>query len=181
MPELKNIRHERFCLEVVKDPEGCAGRAYERSGYKARGAAADSNASRLLKNAKVKARIAELQAAAAERTEITIDRVREEMALIGFSSVAHYTVDDEGNIALTEDAPEGAIRAISSIKRKIRTFRRGEEDVREVDIDIKLWSKDKQLELLGKHLGMYIDRVDHTSGGEPITQLRIIAPDGDTD
>lgn len=150
---LENDRHERFAREYLIDLN--AGRAYERAGYKARGKSADEAASRLLsRNVKVQARIAELQAERAERTEITADRVLEEMALIGFSDLSHYTVSDEGDVELAEGAPPGAIRALSSIKRKIRTYRRGDQDVREVDVEIKLWSKTQALDSLAKHLGL---------------------------
>ena len=72
---LSNERHERFCHEILSDPEGKAGRAYERAGFKATGAAADVGASRLLKNPKVAARLEELKADRSERTEITLDVV----------------------------------------------------------------------------------------------------------
>jgi phage terminase small subunit len=75
MAALPNDRHERFCHEILSDPEGKAGRAYERSGYKARGAAADAAASRLLKDAKVAARLTELKDERSERTGVTLDEV----------------------------------------------------------------------------------------------------------
>lgn len=37
------------------------------------------------------------------------------------------------------------------------------------------------LNLLGKHLGMYTDRVDITSGDKPITQITIVGPSDDSD
>jgi phage terminase small subunit len=59
---LKNAKHEAFARAIV---EGCSGReAYGAAGYKAKPAAADANASRLLKDAKVAARVAELKTAA---------------------------------------------------------------------------------------------------------------------
>lgn len=142
----------RFCEEYIIDLHGEA--AYVRAGYKARGASARVGASQLLTNPNIFAKIGELQKARSERTEITADRVLGEMGLISFSSLAHYYVDDEGNVQTTVDAPQGAIRALSSIKRRIRVYRRGDEDVKEVDVEIKLWSKDKGLENLAKHLGL---------------------------
>lgn len=53
-----NERQERFCQLVVSGrPHG---RAYEEAGYKAKGASADAQAARMIRNDKVKARIAEL-------------------------------------------------------------------------------------------------------------------------
>lgn len=59
MPSL-NERQERFCDLVASGLPG--GRAYERAGYRARGASADAQASRLVRIGKVSKRIAELQA-----------------------------------------------------------------------------------------------------------------------
>ena len=58
MSVLRNNRHEAFARAIVRGNSGRA--AYGTAGYKAKGAAADANASRLLGNAKVSSRIAEL-------------------------------------------------------------------------------------------------------------------------
>ena len=53
------VKQELFCLEYAKS--GNARQAYKSAGYKCRSdEAADANASRLLRNANVKARLAEL-------------------------------------------------------------------------------------------------------------------------
>jgi hypothetical protein len=57
MPELKNIRHEKFCLLYVIC--GNASRAYREAGYPSKNP--DVNASRLLVNAGIQARITELK------------------------------------------------------------------------------------------------------------------------
>ena len=72
MAKLDNPQQERFCREYVIDVTNQAAAAV-RAGYSAKTAA--SQASRLLKNVNVKARVAELQAEAAERSEVTVDNV----------------------------------------------------------------------------------------------------------
>ena len=67
MPRLKNQRHERFAQNIAKGMS--ATQAYIQAGYKARGNSAEVNASRLLRNAQVHERIAEL-AKRAEREAI---------------------------------------------------------------------------------------------------------------
>jgi phage terminase small subunit len=57
MPELKNIRHEKFCLLYVIC--GNASRAYREAGYPSKNP--DVNASRLLVNAEIQNRITELK------------------------------------------------------------------------------------------------------------------------
>ncbi|WP_292492559.1 terminase small subunit [Mesorhizobium sp.] len=66
-----NTRQERFCLLLAEGlPQS---RAYIEAGYAARGNAAEASASQLLRNPKVASRVAELQAKAARRSEITVD------------------------------------------------------------------------------------------------------------
>ncbi|RUX16367.1 Terminase small subunit [Mesorhizobium sp. M2A.F.Ca.ET.037.01.1.1] len=72
MPNAKlNMRQERFCLALAEGlPQS---RAYVEAGYTARGNAAEAAAARLFRNVQVQSRVAELQAAAARRSEITVD------------------------------------------------------------------------------------------------------------
>jgi phage terminase small subunit len=78
---LKNPRHERFARELAKG--NSATEAYIASGYDAVGAAARVNASRLLTNANISARIAELKRNIAERviekTAVTRADILEEL------------------------------------------------------------------------------------------------------
>ncbi len=70
---LSNARHERFAQNIAKGMN--ATEAYREAGYTAKGNAAEVNASKLLRHAKVRARIAELQNKAAERTIKTIEDI----------------------------------------------------------------------------------------------------------
>jgi hypothetical protein len=84
MPVLKNPRHEAFAQAIFigifrPDLYPTHGTAYNAAGYRAKnarkpGGAAEANASRLLKNAKIFDRIAELQREAAEDAKETIDK-----------------------------------------------------------------------------------------------------------
>jgi phage terminase small subunit len=58
MPALKNIRHEKFCQGIVSGLSQT--KAYASAGYSERGA--KQSAARLLNNAAVRSRIAELRA-----------------------------------------------------------------------------------------------------------------------
>lgn len=72
MPNDKlNARQERFCLGLSEGlPQS---RAYIEAGYTARGNAAEVEASKMVRLPKVAARVAELRADAAKRSEITVD------------------------------------------------------------------------------------------------------------
>jgi phage terminase small subunit len=73
MPVLKNPRHEKF-VQLLFEGEPAA-RAYELAGYKPH----QGNSSRLRWFEMVQGRLAELQAAAAKRSEITVESLMAEL------------------------------------------------------------------------------------------------------
>lgn len=152
---LANARHERFAQEYLVDLNGA--QAAVRAGYSPK--SAKVTAARLLTDANLAARIADLKAGRAERVEFTADEVVRELKVLGLSNVEHYTLDDDGHLALAEGAPPEAIRAVSSVKRRVRTVtttRGGEERTeRTVDVEFKLWDKPAALRMGGQHLGMF--------------------------
>lgn len=72
MPPLSNARHERFAQELAKGKSQAE--AYQSAGYEP----SEPNASRLTRNDKVQARVAELQERAAIKTEVTAASLIEE-------------------------------------------------------------------------------------------------------
>lgn len=144
----------RFVEEYLVDLNGTD--AYQRAGYKVRSAAsARAAASRLLANVSVQEAIAIAQSDRAERVEVTVDDVLRELKLIAHSNIVDYQIDDDGNVMLSSEVPVEAMRAVSSIKRKIRRI--GDE-VTECDVEIRLWPKGQALELIGRHLAMFTDK-----------------------
>ena len=75
MSPLKNARHERFAQALAKGLN--ATQAYLEAGYEAQGNSAEAAASRLLRDVKVQARLAEMQNKAAAKTEITVAKLTE--------------------------------------------------------------------------------------------------------
>lgn len=129
------------------------------------------NGNRLLRNAKVKEYLDERMKEREKRTEITQDKVLEELAAIAFSNGSKYAkvieetvydengevlLDSDGNIVkqkvvdlvLTDELSEIDKKAIASIKKG----RNG--------IEISTCDKVRALELLGKHLGMFKEKVE---------------------
>jgi phage terminase small subunit len=76
MPALTNPKHERFAIELSQGVT--ATEAYVIAGYKPD----DGNAARLTGNDKIKARVAEIQARSAIKTEITLASLMEEAGQI---------------------------------------------------------------------------------------------------
>lgn len=106
--------------------------------------------SRMLRNVKVAEYIQERMQERQKRTEITQDRVLQELAAIAFARATDYAeVKDECvKIKDTKDLDEQQVRAIAGIKEG------------KFGIEVKLNDKEKALELLGRHLGMFKDKVE---------------------
>ena len=111
---------------------------------------AAANASRLLRNAKVAAYISERMQERQKRTEITQDRVIEELAAIAFARATDFAQIVDGCVVLTDtkELSETQIKAIAGIKEG------------KFGIELKLNDKEKALELLGRHLGMFKDKLE---------------------
>jgi hypothetical protein len=78
MPVLDNLQHETFSQEIAKGTG--VGEAYAIAGYDCTNkAAAAASASRLLKTAKIQARVSELLNGAATRAVISIQKVLEKL------------------------------------------------------------------------------------------------------
>ena len=111
------------------------------------------NGSKLLRNTKVQEYISERMQERQQRTEVTQDMVVKELAAIAFARATDY-VEIRSNgvcstvvIKPTTDLSDQQIRAIASIKEGAN------------GIEIKLNDKEKALELLGLHLGMWNDKI----------------------
>ena len=122
-----------------------------RAGYSAK--TADVQGSRMLGNVKVQQAIAEAMAKRSKRTGVNQDRVVLELAKLAFVKMTDL-VDSEGRIKT--DATDDDLSCIESIKYKESDNEFGGSVEREVKISSKL----KALELLGKHLGMWNDKLD---------------------
>jgi phage terminase small subunit len=150
-----NPRQAKFVEEYLVDLN--ATQAAVRAGYSAK--TAKQIGSRLLTVVDVSTAIANRQQALGDATGLTQERIRQELAIVGFSNIWHYEIDDDGHVSLAAGAPDSAIRAVSSIKRKRRIIPNGEDSsIIEVETEIKLWDKPATLRLAGQHLGMYIEK-----------------------
>jgi phage terminase small subunit len=170
MPLLKNARHEAFARAIVRGSTGRA--AYGAAGYRTHGVVADAAASRLLRNVKVAARVAELKSVAAQAATVTAARVLDELAKLAFANMADYIkigADGQPRVdlsALTRDQSA----AIHELVVETRTETR-EEGPPAVIVKTRFKLADKRGPLvdLGKHLGIFKERVEHTGkDGGPV-------------
>ena len=142
-------KQQRFVDEYLIDLN--ATQAAIRAGYSAK--TADVQGSRMLGNVKVQQAISEAMAERSKRTGINQDRVVLELAKIALVKITDV-VDSKGRIKDT--ATEDDLACIESIK-----YKESESDTgSSVEREVKIASKLKALELLGKHLGMWNDKID---------------------
>lgn len=108
------------------------------------------NGSKLLRNTKVQEYISERMQERQQRTEVTQDMVVKELAAIAFARATDYAEVKGGTVRIkdTDVLSDQQIRAIAGIKEGAN------------GIEIKLNDKEKALELLGRHLGMWNDKLD---------------------
>lgn len=178
---LNNARHERFAQELAKGASQVE--AYRLAGYEP----IEANASRLTRNDKVATRIAELKLNAANRAEITQARVLAELGKIGFSDIRKAVKwYSQANVAIIDDDPdtealteEGAIRF--AVQNQVELISSDEIDdetaaaISEISmtdkggLKVKFHDKRAALVDIGKHFGMFTEKVEHTGkDGGPI-------------
>ena len=106
--------------------------------------------SRMLRNVKVAAYIQERMEERQKRTEITQDRVLQELAAIAFAKATDYAEIKNECVRIrdTAELDEQQIRALAGIEEG------------KCGIKVKMNDKEKALELLGRHLGMFKDKVE---------------------
>jgi phage terminase small subunit len=144
-------RQELFVREYLIDLNGTT--AYRRAGYRGNDNACAVNASRLLRNDKVAKAIEAARAERTRRIEINQDTVLRELARIAFSQMTDYAFWDSSGLVLRDSSQltEDQVAAISEIREK--KTKDGTE------ITFKLYNKPQALESLGRHLGLFVDRL----------------------
>ena len=144
-----NEKQRRFVDEYLIDLN--ATQAAIRAGYSVK--TANEQGSQLLAKVSIQSEISRKMAERSKRTGVNQDRVVQELAKLAFVKMTDV-VNSHGEIRA--DASEEDLACIESVKYKSSDSENGSSIEREVKISPKL----KALELLGKHLGMWDDRLD---------------------
>lgn len=107
----------------------------------------------------------------AERTGITVDRVLVQLARMGFADIRQIFTEG-GHLRDIASLPEDVAASVQSVEVVTRPGAEVDENGNrtiEYVHKIKLADKKGPLELLGKHLSLFADRVEHTGkDGGPI-------------
>jgi phage terminase small subunit len=185
-------KQQRFVSEYLIDLN--ATQAAVRAGYSERTAA--EQASRLLKNVKVSAAVADAKSSIAEKLGITAERVLTEYARLAFLDI-RKAFDEEGNLKPIHDLDDGTAAAIAGLE--VEEIRESVEPDEELEGQphggalkrsrsketvgrlkkIKLSDKKAALDSLAKHIGLLKDQ-------SPVTlslagQVNVYLPDNGRD
>lgn len=152
-------KQKRFCEEYLIDLN--ATQAAIRAGYSPDTAKAIGCEN--LTKPDIRAHIDRVMAERSRRTGVNADRVIQELAKIAFVNATD--VIDPKTATVKENALPEDMAAIQSVK--VKTF--GEDGL---EREIKMADKLKALELLGRHLGMFKDKVE-LSGGLDIEKTKL--------
>lgn len=163
-------KQKRFCDEYLIDLN--ATQAAIRAGYSEK--TARSQGQRMLTNVDIQNEIEKRKSARVDRIEITQDRVIEELSYIAFAKASDYArviekdamVEVDGNMVpvLDDEGKPVKYRTVEPIltdelteeqKRAIAVIKKGRDG-----FEIKPYDKTRALELLGKHLGMFTEKVE---------------------
>ena len=145
-------KQSRFVSEYLVDLN--ATRAAIRAGYSARRAA--EQGSENLAKPQIAEAIAVQQKAREARTGVTADRVIRELARIAFGNMRAVMRWGADGVSLRESSEltDDEAALVSEVAETVSAAGGG--------LKLKTHDKVKALELLGKHLGMFVDKVEHS-------------------
>lgn len=143
-------KQKRFCEEYLIDLN--ATQAAIRAGYSPFSANQIGNDN--MAKPCIRAHIDKELAERSKRTGINADRVLRELARIGLVNPVDVIDSYDGSVLANVTRDDSA--AIASVKVKITPT----EDGNIVEKEVKMYDKNKALELMARHLGMFDDKLN---------------------
>ena len=169
------IKQEKFCNKYLECGNASEAYRYAYNCLKMSDNSVWCNASQLLSDTKVIQRIKELQSSFQKRTEITKERVLNELVKIGFSSIAYMHnswIDRVEFDQLTDDQKA----CIKSIQTKVEK-RSYDDEVRNVEmVKIELYDKLAALNSINKMLGF--DAPAKVDANVTMSRYKAVTSDG---
>lgn len=162
-------RQRRFLAEILIDPKRNAVQAAIRAGYKE--TTALSASCEFMKHPQIKAAIEEADKRVWKKLEVTHERVLQEVANIAFASMGDYLSPDSSSssgyrldLTKVSDQQMGVVKEFT------------EETVQGIKrTKISLYDKLSALQVIGKHLGMFKERMElSTPDGKPLLTINIL-------
>jgi len=153
-------KQARFVAEYLVDLNGT--QAAIRCGYSPHTARVQG--AKLLTLPAISEAVAAGKAKQGERLELKADVVLLELLRIAMSDVGQL-FDEAGQLRPLNDIPIDVRRAIAGIEVLKRNVTAGDGQMDSVH-KIKLWDKTKALDTLAKHLGLMVEKVEHSGAVE---------------
>ena len=151
MPELKNLKHEKFCHLIVQGNVPAA--AYVGAGFSTSTKhSAEASGHRLLKSVEVATRIAELRLPVTQDLQLTTTMILDRLRAIGLGDTGKLLRWSDKGVKLADsDKLTADQRAMVA-------------DIRVVDgaVSLKLRDPAPALRLLGAHMGLFSGEVGAT-------------------
>jgi phage terminase small subunit len=144
-------KQERFCEEYLIDLN--ATQAAIRAGYSKK--TAKEQAAMLLTKLNIQSFIEKLKKLRSEKTNITVERVLQELARIAFFD-PRKLYDADGKLLNVKDLDTDTAAVIASAK--ICVSEKGDKN--DYVKEYRFADKKGALELIGKHLSMFTDKID---------------------
>lgn len=167
MTESLNQRQQAFVREYIIDFNGT--QAAGRAGYSAK--SAEVTASKLLRNPKVAAAVAEAIDARAKRTEIDADWVLQNAAA-AFTCDLSRLYDERGDLLPVHEWPKEIMPIIGGVEIEALYTGNGDDRIQIGHVKkLKLTERLKLLETIGKHIDVqaFSERKELVgAGGEPL-------------
>jgi len=162
-------KQKAFVQEYLIDLNAKA--AAVRAGYSEK--TAEQIGYQQLQKPAVRAAIQKAMELRARRTEITADRVLQELAKIGFAQLGDFVEFGPEEVVIRRKKGKVITATVNTVRVKPSSEVDGSvlSEVSQTvnGIKVKQHDKIKALELLGKHLGLFIERHEHTGkDGGPI-------------
>lgn len=150
-------KQERFVAEYLVDLN--ATQAAIRAGYSANNA--DVTGPRLLGNVRIATAISEKRRAISAKLEVTAERVIAELALLGFANIQDFMKAGTNGEPYLDFSGLTRDQAAALAEVTVEDFVDGRgEDARDVKrVKFKLWDKRQALVDLGKHLGLFVEKI----------------------
>lgn len=153
-----SAKQARFCEEYLIDLN--ATQAAIRAGYSENTAYSIGHEN--LRKPDLQERIQKLKEERSKRTKITADRVLQELAKIGFADIRQLFTSG-GHLVSPENLGDEIAGAVSSIEVVTRMSAEQDDNGNQLPESvnkIRLSDKKGSLELLGKHLNLFTDKIE---------------------
>lgn len=144
-------KQKRFCHEYIIDLN--ATQSAIRAGYSLK--TAGSIGERILKNVEIQSQIKILMKDREKRTNLTADKVINEISKVCFVDIKNYLSFDNVNGITFKNSDEVDGTMISEVSSVTTTVTSGEFTTTKTTLKLKLHDKMKGLEMAGRHLKMF--------------------------